>query len=171
MSQKSHRLQAVERIRDYLVAQIKALRSPNINAQIIQQQNLIRYKDVWAFLAKNNTTLAEEIGQAYINTMRWYYSNNFSRYQDALNKMSLIRVGQTDTMGADPVAPKRKTILDLRVLPLNLHSEIPWLPHSRRVQHRPPRRHSQNFQYNRHKLLRCRRRQVSAIRRDSLPLL
>ncbi|GMF73701.1 unnamed protein product [Aspergillus oryzae] len=31
---------AVERIRDYLVSQIRALRSPNINAQIIQQQRL-----------------------------------------------------------------------------------------------------------------------------------
>ena len=103
----ANRLQAVERIRDYLVAQIKALRSPNINAQIIQQQNLVRFKDTYIFLVKNNATLAEEIGQAYVNTMRWYYLNNFTRYHEALNKLSLVRIGQTETLGSDSAAPRR----------------------------------------------------------------
>ncbi|KAI4148269.1 MAG: hypothetical protein LQ340_005154 [Diploschistes diacapsis] len=100
---------ATERIRDYLVAQIKAMRSPNINAQIIQQQNLVRYKDLWGFLMKNNTKLSGDIGQAYINTMRWYYLNNFTRYQEALNRLSIIRIGQTETIGADSAAPRQKS--------------------------------------------------------------
>ena len=99
---------AVERIRDYLVAQIKAIRSPNMNAQIIQQHNLVRFKDLYSFLSKNNAKLAEEIGQAYVNTMRWYYLNHFTRYQEALNKMSIIRIGQMETLGSDPTASKRK---------------------------------------------------------------
>ncbi|RMZ81065.1 hypothetical protein DV738_g2351, partial [Chaetothyriales sp. CBS 135597] len=61
---------AVERIRDFLVAQIKALRSPNINAQVIQQQKLVAYKDLFSFLARQHPVLTEEIGQAYINTMK-----------------------------------------------------------------------------------------------------
>ncbi|RSM03922.1 hypothetical protein CEP52_007144 [Fusarium oligoseptatum] len=42
-------LKAIERIRDFIVAQIKALRSPHINAQIIQQQNFLRFKDLFTF--------------------------------------------------------------------------------------------------------------------------
>ena len=101
-------IKTVERIRDYLVAQIKAVRSPNINVRIIQQQNLVRYKDIFIFLVKNYPQLAEEIGKAYINTIRWYYLNHFTRYEEALRKLTLIRVDKTDTLGGDPSAPKSK---------------------------------------------------------------
>jgi hypothetical protein len=77
---------AVERIRDYIVAQIKAIRSPSINAQIIQQQAFLKFKDLYAFLAKHQPELAQQICQAYIYTMRWYYLNHFTRYRTALEK-------------------------------------------------------------------------------------
>ena len=92
---------AVERIRNYVAAQIKALRSPSINAQIIQQNSFLRYKDVFAFLAKRQPELAEEISQAYINTMRWYYLSHFSRYKAALEKLNLFTIDQTDTIAAE----------------------------------------------------------------------
>ncbi|MCJ1431627.1 hypothetical protein MMC27_000982 [Xylographa pallens] len=92
---------AIERIRDYLAAQIKSLRSPNINAQFIQQQTLIRYKDLYGFLSRHHQQLAEDLGQAYINTMRWYYFNNFTRYRQALDKMLLYQVDRHDALGAD----------------------------------------------------------------------
>ncbi|PMD47410.1 Vps52-domain-containing protein [Hyaloscypha variabilis F] len=92
---------ALERIRDFLVAQIKALRSPNINAQIIQQQHFIRYKDLYAFLHKHHPKLAEEIGQAYMNTMRWYFLNQFTRYQKALEKIKLHLIDRHDVLGGD----------------------------------------------------------------------
>ena len=79
-----------------------------MNAQIIQQHNLVRFKDLYSFLSKNNAKLAGEIGQAYVNTMRWYYLNHFTRYHEALNKLSIIRIGQTEMLGSDPTAPKRK---------------------------------------------------------------
>ncbi|KAL8732448.1 MAG: hypothetical protein Q9181_003944 [Wetmoreana brouardii] len=93
---------AIERIRDFFVSQIKALRSPNINAQIIQQQSFLRYKDLYGFLARHHPMLGEEIGQAYINTMRWYYLSNFSRYKQALEKISIFVVDRNDAIGADP---------------------------------------------------------------------
>ncbi|KNG87517.1 GARP complex subunit (Sac2) [Aspergillus nomiae NRRL 13137] len=74
---------AVERIRDYLVSQIRALRSPNINAQIIQQQRL-----------------------AYINTMRWYYLSHFTRYLQALEKIKVYPSDRNEVLGGDPSAPK-----------------------------------------------------------------
>ena len=101
---------AVERIRDFVVGQIKALRSPNMNAQIIQQQTFLRYKELYAFLTRQHPVLAEEIGQAYINTMKWYYSSNFTRYQQALEKLHLYTVDQSDTLGAEPNAPKRNVL-------------------------------------------------------------
>ena len=97
---------AVERIRDYVVAQIKALRSPNVNAQLIQQQHFVKHKDLFAFLARQHPVLAEEIGQAYINTMKWYYSSTFSRYKQSLEKLQVHTFDQSDLLGADPGAKR-----------------------------------------------------------------
>ncbi|KAK4632039.1 Vacuolar protein sorting-associated protein 52 B [Fulvia fulva] len=92
---------AVERIRDYVVAQIKALRSPSINAQVIQQNSFLRYKDVFSFLVKHQPGLAEEISQAYSNTMRWYYLHNFTRYKAAVEKLNVHVIDQTDVLAAE----------------------------------------------------------------------
>ena len=93
----------MERIRDYFVSQIKALRSPHINAQVIQQQGFIKYKELYAFLAKHQAQLADDIGQAYINTMRWYYTHNFTRYHAALSKMRLYVIDSHDVLGFNPL--------------------------------------------------------------------
>ncbi|EPE26118.1 hypothetical protein GLAREA_02030 [Glarea lozoyensis ATCC 20868] len=100
---------ALERIRDFLVTQIKALRSPNINAQIIQQQHFIRYKDLYGFLHRHHPKLAEEISRAYMNTMRWYFLNQFTRYQKALDKVKLHVLDKNDVLGQDDGT--RKTTL------------------------------------------------------------
>ncbi|PSR83693.1 Sac2 family-domain-containing protein [Coniella lustricola] len=100
------RLKAIERIRDHLVAQIKALRSPHINAQIIQQQNFLRFRDLYAFLHKRHAALADEICQAYRNTMRWYYLNQFTRYQKALDKIKLHVVDRNDVLGHEDTSRK-----------------------------------------------------------------
>ncbi|EKG14106.1 Vps52/Sac2 [Macrophomina phaseolina MS6] len=110
---------AVERIRDYIVAQIKALRSPSINAQIIQQQGFLKFKDLYAFLARNQKKLADELCQAYINTMRWYYLNHFTRYHEALQKMKLHAIDQHDAMGSEN--QKRGAMLS--------NSKVPAAPH------------------------------------------
>ncbi|KFY15835.1 hypothetical protein V492_01728 [Pseudogymnoascus sp. VKM F-4246] len=101
---------AIERIRDFLVAQIKALRSPNINAQIVQQRHFIRYKDLFSFLWNHHQTLAEEIGQAYMNTMRWYYLNHFTRYERALSKVKIHVIDKHDVLGNDD-GPRKSTLL------------------------------------------------------------
>jgi hypothetical protein len=79
--------------------QIKALRSPNINAQVIQQDAFMRYKDLYAFLARHHRQLADEIAQAYVNTMRWYYLNHFTRYEAALKQIKLHVVDKTEVIG------------------------------------------------------------------------
>ncbi|KAK6064407.1 Vacuolar protein sorting-associated protein 52 B [Seiridium cupressi] len=111
---------AIERIRDFLVAQIKALRSPQINAQIIQQQNFLRFKDLFSFLHKHHPTLAEEICRAYQNTMRWYYHNQFSRYEAALRKLKLHTIDKTDVLGNEDTSRKAGVLSS---------SKIPGPPH------------------------------------------
>ncbi|KAF3768015.1 hypothetical protein M406DRAFT_106842 [Cryphonectria parasitica EP155] len=103
-------LKAIERIRDHLVAQIKALRSPHINAQIIQQQNFLKFKDLYTFLHKHHAALADEICQAYRNTMRWYYLNQFTRYQKALEKLKLHTIDRTDVLGHED-SSRKATVL------------------------------------------------------------
>ncbi|KAF1808153.1 Vps52-domain-containing protein [Eremomyces bilateralis CBS 781.70] len=103
---ESTTLRAVERIRDHFVAQVKALRSPNINAQVIQNQGFLKCKDLYAFLARHQPPLAEDIRQAYVNTMRWYYSSHFARYDKALERLKLHVVDKTDAI-AQPDDSKR----------------------------------------------------------------
>lgn len=100
---------AVERIRDYLVAQVKALRSPSINAQVIQQQYFLKFKDLYTFLARHQSQLADEIGQAYVNTMRWYYLHHFTRYDEALRKVKVHLIDKTDVLGGLDDANARRT--------------------------------------------------------------
>ncbi|KAF4958840.1 hypothetical protein FSARC_10916 [Fusarium sarcochroum] len=97
---------AIERIRDFIVAQIKALRSPHINAQIIQQQNFLRFKDLFTFLHKQHPTLANEIALAYMNTMRWYYLNQFTRYEKALGKIKIHILDKNDALGHEDTTRK-----------------------------------------------------------------
>ncbi|KAL9095235.1 MAG: hypothetical protein Q9165_002491 [Trypethelium subeluteriae] len=106
---------AIERIRDYLVAQIKALRSPNMNAQIIQQQVLLKHKDVYPFLLRHQPQLAEDISQAYINTMRWYYLNNFTRYKASLDKLKIHIISAQEVIGSDESGKKSNAAANARI--------------------------------------------------------
>ncbi|UPL02148.1 hypothetical protein LCI18_013082 [Fusarium solani-melongenae] len=109
-------LKAIERIRDFIVAQIKALRSPHINAQIIQQQSFLRFKDLFTFLHKHHPTLANEIALAYMNTMRWYYLNQFTRYEKALGRIKLHILDKNDTLGHEDITRKATVLSSSRAL-------------------------------------------------------
>ncbi|KAI4716282.1 Vps52-domain-containing protein [Aureobasidium sp. EXF-10727] len=99
---------AVERTRDYVVSQIKALRAPGVNAQLLQQNNFMRYKDAFQFLDRHQPQLGQEIGRAYINTMRWFYLHNFSRYKASLDKMNIHVVDKNEVLAQDDTT-KRTT--------------------------------------------------------------
>lgn len=101
---------ATERVRDYVVAQIKALRAPGANAQILQQNAFLRYKDAFAFLARHQPQLGEEISRAYINTMRWYYLHNFTRYKSSLDKLKVHVIEKNEALVNEDVS-KRTTML------------------------------------------------------------
>jgi len=54
--------------------------------------------------------LAGEICQAYLNTMRWYYLNQFTRYQKALEKLKLHVLDKNDVLGHEDTS-RRTTVL------------------------------------------------------------
>ncbi|KAK9247101.1 Sac2 family-domain-containing protein [Lipomyces tetrasporus] len=90
---------AVERIRDFFVQKIKTLRVANVNAQVILYSVLLKFRQLYSFLAYVNRQLADDIAQGYVNTMRWYYSSNFSRYLKALEKLKVQSVDRSALLG------------------------------------------------------------------------
>lgn len=92
-------IKAIEKIRDFFVSQIKALRSPNINAQVIQQRAFLAHKDLYAFMLTHQSQLAEEIAQAYSNTMRWYYLSSFTRYMQSLERIPVYSIDKSEALG------------------------------------------------------------------------
>lgn len=118
---------ALERIRDFFVAQIKALRSPQINAQIIQQKHFLRFKDLFTFLHRHHDTLGDEICHAYMNTIRWYYTNQFTRYERALEKIKLHFLDKNDVLGHDE-SSKRTSVLSGASVLAGM-SRLPGPPH------------------------------------------
>ncbi len=66
---------------------IRSLRVPNSNIQVIQQTTMLRYRALFHFMLQHHPQLAKEIKQAYMNTMKWYYSHHFERFKRALEKV------------------------------------------------------------------------------------
>ncbi|KAF2762370.1 Vps52-domain-containing protein [Pseudovirgaria hyperparasitica] len=114
---------AIERIRDHIVAQVKAIRSPSINAQIIQQQAFLRYRDLYAFLAKHQPQLGSDICQAYVNTMRWYYLTNFTRYEKALEQLKMHTIDKHEVLGQEETN-KRTSLLSSSRTPGTSHDSF-----------------------------------------------
>lgn len=78
-----------------------------MNAQINQQQYFLPIKPAYSFLAARQPQLGAEIAQAYTNTMRWYYSTNFTRYHTSLSKVRLHITDAKALLGEDPIATPR----------------------------------------------------------------
>jgi len=98
----------IQRTRDHFVSQIKAIRAPGANAQVLQRNTFLKYKDCYTFLAKHQPQLENELAQAYVNTMRWYYLTNFTRYRTAIGKLQLHSIDKADAFVLDD-SQKRST--------------------------------------------------------------
>ena len=68
----------VERTRDFVISQIRALRTKPISSQEIQNK-LLACSDLFHFLQSQQPKLGEQLQQAYQNTMKWYYKSNLIR--------------------------------------------------------------------------------------------
>lgn len=83
---------AIERIRDFIILQIRMLRSSSKSSSQLIQQKLLEVKDAFQFLLSHHQKLAEQLRSAYVYTMRWYYQSKFSKYLYALEKLQIRRV-------------------------------------------------------------------------------
>src|SRR5271169_447126 len=48
---------------------------------------MLRYRALFHFMLEHHAQLANEIKQAYMNTMKWYYSHHFDRFKRAVEKV------------------------------------------------------------------------------------
>ncbi|BFZ59419.1 Vacuolar protein sorting-associated protein 52 [Saitoella coloradoensis] len=103
---KKLKQRAIERIRDHLVFCIKSIRVPDCNLQYIQQVNMLRYRMLYRFLSDENNELAADIRQAYVNTVRWYFTHHFDRYHKHLEALPLHKIERTDLIGLDESSRK-----------------------------------------------------------------
>jgi hypothetical protein len=50
---------------------------------------MLRYRALFHFMLEHHPQLANEIKQAYMNTMKWYYSHHFERFKRTLEKVKV----------------------------------------------------------------------------------
>lgn len=82
------RLKAAERVRDFLLDKIKALRKPNSN-RAIQQKVLLKFKALFVFVQENHTPTARELVDTYVALMKDYYFRNFQKYIVSTTKLQV----------------------------------------------------------------------------------
>ncbi|KAI5961968.1 VPS52 [Candida theae] len=76
----------VERMRDFVIAQIRTLRAKPISSQEVQNR-LFECTDVFQFLQSQQPKLGQQLQYAYQSTMRWYYRSKFAKYIYSLEKL------------------------------------------------------------------------------------
>ena len=75
-------------------------------------------KELFLFMAKHCIQLSDEIAQAYINTMRWYYLSHFQRYLRALEKLQIHVMEKYDTLGQEDFTKRSGS----KILPIGFYS-------------------------------------------------
>lgn len=83
-------VKAIERIKSFIILQIKSLRVISTPSQVIQS-TLLNVKDIFKFISTHNPELAVKLREGYIQTIKWYYKAYFSRYIQSLLKLKVIR--------------------------------------------------------------------------------
>ena len=89
-------MKACDRVRAFVISQINLLKKPQTNIQIIQQNNLIKYKMFLQFLRDHNQAAYFEICHSYSEIMNKIYSDNFKMYITELGKLLNEGVSKND---------------------------------------------------------------------------
>lgn len=91
---------AIERIRDFLIVEIRLLRRSLKTSSQVVQENLLQVRELYAFLEERHPVLAKQLHLAYIYTMKWYYTTRFAKYLYALQKLKLKAVDLLFVLGS-----------------------------------------------------------------------
>uniref|UniRef100_A0A3B1IKR6 Vacuolar protein sorting-associated protein 52 homolog n=1 Tax=Astyanax mexicanus TaxID=7994 RepID=A0A3B1IKR6_ASTMX len=84
-------LQAVSKIREFILQKIYSFRKPMTNYQI-PQNTLLKYRFFYQFLLANERTVAKEIRDEYVDTMSKIYFCYFKSYSSRLLKVQVRNV-------------------------------------------------------------------------------
>ncbi|KAJ3105839.1 hypothetical protein HDU97_007483 [Phlyctochytrium planicorne] len=105
------RLRASEKIRDFLIKKIESLKAPNTNITIIQQNILLKFKELYWFLLERYSDASAEIRLNYIVTVSAYFSASFEKYLKSMSKVQAIIADKQDLIGAEERLFVSKTAL------------------------------------------------------------
>lgn len=95
------RQKAISKGFDFIVQKLQALKKPKTNIQILQQNVLLKYKYVAAFLKEHGKDVYHDIYLAYIDTLNKVLSAHFRAYIQALEKLQLDIASANDLIGID----------------------------------------------------------------------
>lgn len=89
----------IERSKKFIIHKLRVLRSAKpVPSQKVQRQ-LLQLSEMFKFIIENNYSLALEIRQAYIYTMKWYYKEYFGRYIRSLTILQFNYINNQYSLG------------------------------------------------------------------------
>ncbi|KAJ3031355.1 UNVERIFIED_CONTAM: hypothetical protein HDU68_004772 [Siphonaria sp. JEL0065] len=94
------RLKSSEKTREFLLKRIESLKTPNTNISIIQQNQLLKYKELYWFLLERYSEAAGEVRAAYITTVQQYYLASFEKYIKSLSTVQAVIADKGDLIGS-----------------------------------------------------------------------
>ncbi|KXS13007.1 Vps52-domain-containing protein [Gonapodya prolifera JEL478] len=107
------RLKATERLRDYITDKLKALRTTTTNVAIIQQNVLLKNRDMYWFLLERHAEAASEIRSVYVATLQAHYLALFDRYCRAALRLQAPAPSDRSDLMAEEGARRGLSILGL----------------------------------------------------------
>ena len=87
---------AAFRIRSFLLTQFQALTRPKTNIQMLQENVLLKYKELLLFLRENNQDVFVELCMSYTDIMSGIYLSHFRLYFSSLKRLVLDTATKSD---------------------------------------------------------------------------
>ncbi|XP_053907986.1 vacuolar protein sorting-associated protein 52 homolog isoform X1 [Cuculus canorus] len=100
------KIKAVSKIREFILQKISSFRKPMANYQI-PQNALLKHRFFYQFLLGHERAVAQELREAYVDTMSKIYFSYFKSYIGRLMKIQYEEVAEKDDlMGVEDTAKK-----------------------------------------------------------------
>ncbi|KAJ3404153.1 hypothetical protein HDV05_007317, partial [Chytridiales sp. JEL 0842] len=100
------RLKSAEKIREFLLRKIESLKAPNTNIAIIQQNVLLKFKELYWFLLERYGEAALEVRAIYINTVSTYFYASFEKYVKSMQNLQTVIADKLDLIGMEERAKR-----------------------------------------------------------------
>eukprot|EP00824_Muranothrix_gubernata_P005780 TRINITY_DN17560_c0_g1_i1.p1 TRINITY_DN17560_c0_g1~~TRINITY_DN17560_c0_g1_i1.p1 ORF type:complete len:764 (-),score=142.62 TRINITY_DN17560_c0_g1_i1:7-2133(-) len=94
------RVKAVSKVREFLLQRVYGLKKDKTNVQMLQQL-LLKFKYFNQFLMDHDKDAAQEMENAYVDTMSRIYFKDFRAYVGNVMKLHTEISSKTDTLGAE----------------------------------------------------------------------